>query len=99
MATPVTDRVQFPEIKLDGTALTAAQAGDLDSLRVERSLWMPSRCTLRFSDHDFALTDAGTFALGKTLKVSLPDIKGTASEVFDGEITDMGVEPDGERQF
>ncbi len=94
MATPVTDRVQFPEIKLDGTALSATTLTELDSLRVERSLWMPSRCTIRFSDPKFELTDAGTFALGKTLKVSLPDIAGTVAEVFDGEITDVAVEQD-----
>ena len=92
MVTPVTDRIQFPEIKLEGAALSAAVLGELDSMRVERSLWMPSRCSIRFDDHAFEITDAGTFAIGKTLKVSLPDIAGTLGAVFDGEITDMAVE-------
>jgi phage protein D/phage baseplate assembly protein gpV len=92
MATPVKDRIQFPDIKLEGTALTAVQYGALEALRVERSLWMPSRCTVRFQDHDFSITDAGTFAIGKTLKVGLPDIGGTVTAVFDGEITDIAIE-------
>lgn len=101
MPTPITDRVQFPEIKLGGAALTAASYGELDSLRVERSLWMPSRCSIRFSDHEFAITDAGTFAIGKTLTVSLPDIAGTVTAVFDGEVTDLAIEqgPDHQHQL
>lgn len=96
--TPITDRVQFPEIKLDGSALTAANYGELDSLRIERSLWMPSRCSLRFSDAAFEITDAGTFAIGKPLKVSLPDVKGAITEVFDGEITDLAIEQGADHQ-
>jgi len=94
MPTPTTDRVQFPDIKLAGSAPSASVLGELDTLRVERSLWMPSRCTLRFADDDLAITDASTFAIGKTLKVGLPDIGGTVAEVFDGEITDMAIEQD-----
>jgi uncharacterized protein involved in type VI secretion and phage assembly len=93
MSAPILDRIQFPAIKLDGTDLTAADLGNLDTLRVERSLWMPSRATIRLSDNDFKLTDSGKFAIGKGLKISLPDIKGTATAVFDGEITDLTVEP------
>src|SRR4051794_27240990 len=91
--TPVTDRIQYPEIKLEGSALTTQANDSFDSLRVERSLWMPSRAVVRFDDYDFALTDAGTFAIGKGLKISLPDIAGTIAEVFDGEITDLSLEP------
>src|SRR3954454_24594944 len=94
MVTPVTDRVQFPDIKVDGSAPTSTTLGNLETVRVERSLWMPSRCTIRFSDTDLSITDAGTFAVGMTLKVSLPDIAGAAAEVFDGEFTDMAVEQD-----
>lgn len=98
MAAPVKDRVQIPSIKLDGTALTAAQYGALETLRVELSLWMPSRCTIRFDDHDFALVDSAKFAIGKTIKVALKDISGTSSDVFDGEITDLTVEQSVERK-
>ena len=90
----VTDRVQFPEIKIAGAALSVTILNELESLRVERSLWMPSRCTIRFSDPTFAITDGTTFEIGKTVTVSLPDIAGTASSVFDGEVTDLAVEPD-----
>jgi phage protein D len=91
--TRVTDRIQFPAIKLEGTDLTARDLDDLDTLRVERSLWMPSRATIRLSDPEFKVTDSGKFAIGKLLKISLPDITGSLAEVFDGEITDLTVEP------
>lgn len=90
----VTDRVQFPEIKLAGAAVAVTTLNELESLRVDRSLWMPSRCTIRFSDPQFTITDAATFQIGQALTVSLPDITGTIALVFDGEITDLGVEPD-----
>jgi len=90
--TQVKDRVQIPEIKIEGTAFTSKQYGALETVRVERSLWMPSRCTIRLDDNDFALVDGSTFAIGKTLKVSIPDISGSVTEVFDGEITDLAVE-------
>src|SRR3954447_21189492 len=91
--TPVTDRIQYPEVKLDGSALTTQANDSFDSLRVERSLWMPSRAVVRFDDPDFELTDAGTFAVGKALTISLPGIDGTLGAVFDGEITDLALEP------
>lgn len=90
--TPVKDRVQIPEIKLAGATISATLYGNLETVRVERSLWMPSRCTIRFEDPAFELIDKGTFEIGKALKISIPDISGTFTEVFDGEITDLAVE-------
>lgn len=94
----VKDRVQIPSIKLDGTALSAAHYGALETLRIELSLWMPARCTIRLDDHDFAIVDSAKYAIGKGLKVALKDISGTSSDVFDGEITDLTVEQSVERK-
>ena len=96
--TPVKDRVQIPEIKLAGATISATLYGNLETVRVERSLWMPSRCTIRFDDPAFELIDKGTFEIGKALKISIPDISGTFTEVFDGEITDLAVEQGINRQ-
>jgi len=96
--TPVKDRIQFPEIKVGGSAISATLYGDLEAMRVERSLWMPDRCTIRFADPAFALTDAGTFEISKPIKVSIPDINGSMAEIFDGEITDLTVEQGPDRQ-
>jgi phage protein D len=96
--TVVTDRVQIPIIKLDGTELSAKEYGALAGMRVERSLWMPSRAIIRLEDHDFTIVDSAKFAIGKPLKVSTKDVTGSATEVFDGEITDLTVEQNVDRQ-
>lgn len=85
-----TDRLQYPEIKLDGTALAADLA--LTHLRVERSLWVPSRATLRIEDPDFKVTDSGKFAIAAALTIGIVDIAGKATTVFQGEITDVTLE-------
>jgi phage protein D len=99
--TVVSDRVQIPIIKVDGTELTAAEYGALSGMRVERSLWMPSRASVRLDDHDFTIVDSAKFAIGKPLTVSTKDVAGTAAAVFDGEITDLTVEQnlDGHHQL
>ena len=91
--TTATDRVQNPTIKLAGTAISKPHFAALRTLRVELSLWVPNRCTLRFADDTFAITDAGTYELGKALTVDVPDPNGSASAVFSGEITDVTLEP------
>jgi phage protein D/phage baseplate assembly protein gpV len=90
-----TDRVQNPVVKLATANISAASWAAMRSLRVELSLWMPNRCTIRFSDDDFTLTDANTFAIGKALAVEVPDNTGSPSAVFTGEITDVALEPAG----
>ena len=92
---PVTDRLQFPEIKLDGSSMPPAVESSLRSCRIELSLWMPSRCSLRFYDADFDIVDGSTFALGKAVKISLPTTSGELQAVFDGEITDLALESTG----
>jgi phage protein D len=81
------------DVKVDGSALSVAAAGNLLSVRVEMSMWVPTRATIRFRDPDFALTDANTFAVGKPLTVAVPSYKtGSTTAVFAGEITDVAVE-------
>lgn len=90
-----TDRVQNPVIKVGGSAISKAHWTALRSMRVELSLWVPNRCTIRLADDDLAITDAGTYELGKAVAVDVPDSTGTATAVFSGEVTDISVEPAG----
>jgi phage protein D len=92
--TSSTTLVRVATVKVGGSAIPQPAVDALRSLRVEMSLWTPSRCTIRFADPDFALVDGTTFEVGKELNVSVPSSKSnTATEVFKGEITDMAVEP------
>lgn len=81
-------------IKVGGSAIPAPAVKALRSVRVEMSLWTPSRATIRFADADFELVDGSTFEVGKELTVGIPSASsGSATDVFKGEITDMSVEP------
>jgi uncharacterized protein involved in type VI secretion and phage assembly len=91
--TTTTDRVLSPVVKLGTEPITVAQYRQLRLLRVELALWVPNRCTLRFADEGFKITDAGTFEIGKALSVDVPNTSGAPSAVFAGEITDLAVEP------
>jgi phage protein D len=82
------------DVKVDGSALSGAAQNALRSVRVEMSMWVPNRCSVRFVDPAFELTDANTFAVGKSLTVDMPSAKtGETSPVFAGEITDVSLEP------
>lgn len=91
--TTATDRVQNPVVKVGGSAISKAHWTALRSMRVELSLWVPNRCTIRLADDDFTITDAGTYELGKTVAVEVPNPAGSPSAVFSGEITDVALEP------
>jgi uncharacterized protein involved in type VI secretion and phage assembly len=81
------------DVKVDGSAISASAAGNLLSVRVEMSMWVATRATVRFRDADFALTDLNTFAVGKALTVAIPSAAtGSTTAVFAGEITDLAVE-------
>lgn len=94
MPAPAASLVLQADIKVDGNALSAKAQAGLRTVRVEMSLWMPSRCTVRLTDPDFELTDLNTFAVGKPLTVAIPSaVTGSTTAVFAGEITDVAVEP------
>lgn len=93
--TTATDRVLDPVVKIGGSSLAAATFKKLTQLRVELSLWMPNRCTLRFTDDDLALVNGSTFEIAKTVAIELPNPQGTASAVFSGEVTDIALDPTG----
>jgi phage protein D len=81
------------DIKVDGSAISIDAGDNLLSVRVEMSTWVAGRCTVRFRDPDFALTDADTFGVGKAFTVDIPSAStGSTSAVFAGEITDVTVE-------
>ncbi|MCU1381228.1 MAG: hypothetical protein JWN29_4211 [Acidimicrobiales bacterium] len=84
------DLVLTVDVKVNGTALSQAANLALMTTRVEMSLWVAGRCTLRFSDPDFALVDDDAFTVGKALTVDVPDEDtGSTTAVFVGEITDI----------
>jgi uncharacterized protein involved in type VI secretion and phage assembly len=80
---------------MNGQAIADAVYEQLVELRVEQSVSLPSKLTLRMSDPDFALVDGTLFDVGVAVKISLP--QGSASvEVFDGEIVTVGIDQQGE---
>ncbi|MCU1375296.1 MAG: hypothetical protein JWO68_2582 [Actinomycetia bacterium] len=86
--------VLHADVKVDGNDLTSDARRSLRSVRVEMSMWVASRCTLRLIDPAFELTDLNTFAVGKALTVAVPSsATGSTTAVFVGEITDVSVEP------
>jgi uncharacterized protein involved in type VI secretion and phage assembly len=90
---PTVDRVLNPVVKIGGAPLNRTGAKKLRSLRVELSLWVPGRCSMRFTDDDFALTDSTMFEVGKAVDIEVPSAQGSTTEVFSGEITDLTLEP------
>jgi uncharacterized protein involved in type VI secretion and phage assembly len=88
--------VQPPQITINGTALADQVYEQLVELRVEQSMSLPSKLTLRLSDADFALIDGALFNIGTAIKISLPDASGATVSVFDGEIVTVGIDQQGE---
>lgn len=58
-----------PVIKVGGAELTAEDYDDVVDVRVELSVHVPDRFTLRFRDPDFELFDGTTFAIGKAVEI------------------------------
>lgn len=77
---------------MDGRPLAADLYPRLRLARVEESVQLPDRFTLRFDDPAFALFDGGMFTVGTVVEVAFR----TESEpvaVTEGEVTSMAVEP------
>lgn len=86
----MTDTIALsPKVSLNGTALGTAELGALLEIRVERSLNVPARVTLRFADPGYALLQAGTAALETPLEVTGP---GGSHKLFSGIVTGVGSE-------
>ncbi|HET9656119.1 MAG TPA: VgrG-related protein [Kineosporiaceae bacterium] len=83
-----------PVVQVDGRPLPGELYPRLRRLRVEESVHLPDRFTLRFEDADFALFDRATFTLGTRVQIAFR----TESDpvvVTEGEVTAIAVEQGG----
>lgn len=88
----VSETVQAPTVKVDGSPVAKKVMDDLLDLRVASSVHAAAMARLRFEDATFTHLDADTFQVGSALVVSLPTVKNTAVTVFTGEIVSVGVD-------
>lgn len=90
---PMTARV-----KVSGSDLTPAWYRDLRSIRIERSLGVIGRATLRFSDDAYEHSGSSQFVLGKRVTISLGDEPGPrtgksrSGQLFTGDVTGVSIE-------
>ncbi len=56
---------------VNGAALSASLLAKLVSIRVQRTLRLPSRATLRFSDEGYAVVGGGTFSVGTDVTIGV----------------------------
>ncbi|HET8717431.1 MAG TPA: phage baseplate assembly protein V [Nocardioidaceae bacterium] len=77
-----------PEVKFDGTALSARELEQLVSLRVERSVGLAGRATLRFLDPGYVAATTGNFGLGKEVIIGVVGGK----QLFRGTVTGVDLD-------
>ncbi|MFN2608121.1 MAG: VgrG-related protein [Acidimicrobiales bacterium] len=88
---PDSRRVGVVVVTLNGGRLPVALYDDLIDVRVEQSVQLPDRFSLRFRDPDFDMLDAGTFSIGDSVDLAVDD--GSAEVVVThGEITSLAVD-------
>ena len=85
-------RLDTPVVTVDGRPLDAALYPRLRQVRVEESVHLPDRFTLRMDDPTFELFDAGTFTLGSRVEVAFRTDSDPLT-VTTGEVTSIAVEP------
>jgi phage protein D len=79
------------EVTVSGAPLSEAEYEALIDARVEQSVHVPDRFSLRFRDPTFAIMDSSTFAIGKPVDLAFSNGEMQAV-VLRGEITVLGVE-------
>src|SRR5437870_13258520 len=79
------------EVTVNGAALAEVDYEALIDVRVEQSVHVPDRFSLRFRDPTFALIDGDTFAVGRPVDIAFSNGDEQAV-VIKGEITVLGVE-------
>lgn len=89
--------VRAPRIVLNGQPVSDAVYDAVVDLRVEHTMSVPARLTIRFADPAFTLLDADTFAVAGEIAISFADELGTMTEVFTGEIVTVGAEQSADR--
>ncbi|MEA2718016.1 MAG: hypothetical protein QOI99_2333 [Actinomycetota bacterium] len=86
-----TSRVGAVEVTVNGAPLPEPDYEALIDVRVEQSVHVPDRFSLRFRDPTFAIIDSDTFAIGRPVDVGFSNGDNQAV-VMRGEITVLGVE-------
>lgn len=76
-------------VKVGGTALSQQLYDALLDVRVEQSLWVASRFSVRLRDPDFHVIDSDTFAVAKDVEIGFKFDDGAVTTVFKGEIVSI----------
>ncbi|HEU5270760.1 MAG TPA: VgrG-related protein [Jatrophihabitans sp.] len=77
-----------PTVSVNGSPLAAGMLEKLVSVRVQRSLRLPGRATLRFADAGYAVSSGGTFGIGKQVDVGVYQ----AGSLLSGTVTGMSLQ-------
>jgi uncharacterized protein involved in type VI secretion and phage assembly len=77
-----------PTVSVAGSPLPAAMLQQLVSVRVQRSLRLPGRATLRFADAGYAVSSGGTFSIGKQVDVGVYQ----GGTLLSGTVTGMSLQ-------
>jgi hypothetical protein len=85
-------RLDTPVIIVDGRPLSRDLHALVHKIRVDESVLLPDQLVLSFEDHDFKLFDQGAFEIGTPIEVGFRADQPAAGMVFDGEITEVAVE-------
>lgn len=83
-----------PTVKVAGALLAERGRWTLTDVRTVRAVRTVGRCTVRYSDPEYALAESGQLAIGKTLAVTAQRNRPGSSPrtVFTGEITGIAMQ-------
>ena len=77
-----------PTVKVGGSPLSDTVLQHLVSVRVQRSLRLPGRATLRFADVGYSVSSSGFFGIGKKVDVGVYQ----AGMLMSGTVTGMSLQ-------
>ncbi len=77
-----------PEVKVNGTLLSALMLGSLTGVRVSLGLRLPARAELHFLDDGYTVAASTLFAVGAKVSIALGAGK---DSVFEGEVTGVSL--------
>jgi len=85
----VTGKINLsPVVAVGGAPLTKEEYEELRTLRIDRSMGLVGRATLRFADPGYIRSKAATFKIGTKLKVS----QFPSTELFSGTVVGVNLE-------
>jgi len=77
-----------PTVKVAGSPLSDTVLQHLVSVRVQRSLRLPGRATLRFADAGYSVSSSGFFSIGKKVDIGVYQ----AGSLMSGTVTGMSLQ-------